>query len=167
MNILVTFASRHGSTRAIAETIAAELEARGHHTVYLEISNVETLDGFDAVVAGSGVYLGRWRAPAPAFHAPLHLDRATPPTSRLSSRANGEQAAAEPQDVTARRDQIRLVEHRSFAGSLELASLGLGERLMSRIVGSAEGDFRDWGEIRAWARDIANALAPAETSAAV
>ena len=167
MNILVTFASRHGSTRAIAETIAAELEARGHHTVYLEISNVETLDGFDAVVAGSGVYLGRWLAPARAFLDRFQPELSTLPTWLFSSGHIGEQAAAEPQDVTARRDQIRLVEHRSFAGSLELASLGLGERLISRIVGSAEGDFRNWDEIRAWAGDIACALDPVGTAAAL
>ena len=34
------------------------------------------------------------------------------------------------------------MEHRCFAGRLALDSLGLGERLMSRLVGSAEGDYR-------------------------
>lgn len=158
MTILVAFASRHGSTRAIAETIAAELEARGHRAVFLDISQVASLDGYDAVVAGSGVYLGRWLAPARAF-----LDRFQPelsmlPTWLFSSGQIGDQPASEPQDVTSRRDTIRLMDHHGFAGRLDPRALGIGERIVSRMVGSAAGDFRDWDEIRAWVRKIEHEL---------
>lgn len=154
MTILVAFASRHGSTRAIAETIAAELEACGHRAVFLDIAHVTSLDDYDAVVAGSGVYLGRWLAPARAF-----LDRFQPELSILpiwlfSSGQIGDQPASEPQDVTSRRDTIRLMDHRCFAGRLDPRALGIGERIVSRMVGSAAGDFRDWNEIRAWVRGI-------------
>jgi menaquinone-dependent protoporphyrinogen oxidase len=165
MNILVTFASRHGSTRAIAEEIAAELEACGHRTVFLDVARVTSLDGFDAVVAGSGVYLGRWLAPARTF-----LDRFQPQLSAMpvwlfSSGQIGTQPVAEPQDVTERRDAVHLIDHRCFGGQLTLGSLGVGERLLTRMVGSAEGDFRDWDAIRAWAREIGYAPVPAPPEA--
>lgn len=166
MNILVTFGSRHGSTRAIAETIAAELETCGHRTVFLEISRVTSLDGYDAVVAGSGVYLGRWLPPARTFLDRFQPELATMPTWLFSSGQIGDQPAGEPPDVTSRRDTIRLMEHRSFAGRMKRQSLGIGERLMARLVGSAEGDFRDWDAIRAWARQIGNELAPVHAAAA-
>jgi menaquinone-dependent protoporphyrinogen oxidase len=160
MTILVAFASRHGSTRAIAETIAAELETCGHRAVFRDISQVTSLDGFDAVVAGSGVYLGRWLGPARDFLDRLQPELSAVPTWLFSSGQIGEQPASEPQDVTARRDTIRLMDHHSFAGRLEARSLGLGERLISRLVGTTEGDYRDWDEIRAWAREIGHAMAP-------
>ena len=161
MNILVAFASRHGSTRAIAETITAELDSCGHRTVFLDVSNVTSLDGVDAVVAGSGVYLGRWLAPARDFLDRFQPELSTLPTWLFSSGQIGDQPVSEPQDVTTRQDTIQMVEHRCFAGRLALDSLGLGERLMSRMIGSAEGDYRDWEEIRTWARDIGHALTQA------
>ncbi len=165
MNILVTFASRHGSTRAIAETIAAELETLGHRTVFRDISHVTSLEGYDAIVLGSGVYHGHWLAPAREF-----LDRYQPelsmlPTWLFSSGLVGEQPVSEPPDVTARRDTIRLMAHRSFAGRLDAGTLGISERIMSRLAGSAEGDFRNWCEIRAWAQQIGDELLPAHSAA--
>ena len=47
---------------------------------------------------------------------------------------------------------------RTFAGSLRTADLGLGERATVRLVRAADGDYRDWDEIRAWAADIARTL---------
>jgi len=46
-------------------------------------------------------------------------------------------------------------EHEVFVGKLDKGELGLGERLVTRAVKAPEGDFRDWGAIRRWARIIA------------
>jgi menaquinone-dependent protoporphyrinogen oxidase len=159
MNILVTFASRHGSTRAIAETIAAELEGCGHRTVFLDVAHLTTLDSFDAVVCGSGVYLGRWLTPARDFLDRFQAELSSRPVWLFSSGQIGTQPVPEPQDVSSRRDTIRLIEHRCFAGRLDPHELGLGERLMTRMVGSAAGDYRNWDEIRSWARQIGMTLA--------
>lgn len=45
-----------------------------------------------------------------------------------------------------------------FSGRLDRYELGRGERLMVRAVNAPAGDFRDWEEIRVWARSIADAL---------
>ena len=34
----------------------------------------------------------------------------------------------------------------------------MGERIVTRAVHAPEGDFRDWEDIRAWARGIAESL---------
>ncbi len=39
--------------------------------------------------------------------------------------------------------------------------LGLGARTVAHAVHAPEGDFRDWGEITAWADHIAEALTTA------
>jgi menaquinone-dependent protoporphyrinogen oxidase len=49
--------------------------------------------------------------------------------------------------------------HWIFVGKLDRSRLGLGERLIAGLVKAPEGDFRDWDAVRAWAREIAAALA--------
>ena len=46
-----------------------------------------------------------------------------------------------------------------FAGELDKSGLGLGERLITRVVKAPAGDFRDWETIRAWTHEIAMTLA--------
>jgi len=48
--------------------------------------------------------------------------------------------------------------HRLFAGRLDKSTLGFGERAMVLAFRVAEGDYRDWAEIEAWALEIAAAL---------
>jgi menaquinone-dependent protoporphyrinogen oxidase len=50
------------------------------------------------------------------------------------------------------------VEHRIFAGKIDKAKLGFGERAIMTAVRAPEGDFRDWDEIASWADTIADAL---------
>jgi menaquinone-dependent protoporphyrinogen oxidase len=52
-------------------------------------------------------------------------------------------------------------EHRLFTGRLDRGRLGLGERAVVRVVGAAEGDYRDWDDVREWAGTIAAALTAA------
>ena len=49
-------------------------------------------------------------------------------------------------------------EHRLFGGRLDRRRLGLGEKAMVRMVGAADDDHRPWGEIGAWAEEIASTL---------
>lgn len=48
--------------------------------------------------------------------------------------------------------------HRTFAGKLDTGDLGLGERLITKVVHPPSGDFRDWKAIRGWAAEIAREL---------
>ncbi|MFL6095161.1 MAG: flavodoxin domain-containing protein, partial [Blastococcus sp.] len=57
--VLVVVATKHGSTKEIAQAIAGELGA-----VLREAEHAASPAGFDAVVVGSAVYAGRWRETA-------------------------------------------------------------------------------------------------------
>jgi menaquinone-dependent protoporphyrinogen oxidase len=61
MRVLVSAASRHGSTTEIAARIA-EILGRSQQIAVVEAApaDVDSLDGFDAYVIGSAVYMGRW-----------------------------------------------------------------------------------------------------------
>jgi menaquinone-dependent protoporphyrinogen oxidase len=60
MRVLITAATRHDATREIAEAIGAGLVERGMDAETRPIDEVTDLVGYDAVVLGSAVYMGRW-----------------------------------------------------------------------------------------------------------
>jgi menaquinone-dependent protoporphyrinogen oxidase len=53
-----------------------------------------------------------------------------------------------------------------FVGMLDKDKLSLGERVIATVVRAPAGDYRDWDEIHAWARDIAAELLQAQPTKA-
>jgi hypothetical protein len=64
VKVLVSAASRHGATAEVAANIGATLQAAGHDAFVLAPDEVQRVDGYDAAVIGSGVYVGKWLDPA-------------------------------------------------------------------------------------------------------
>ena len=67
MKILVAVASKHGSTRGIADAIGETLQQAGHAVDVRNAQDAPSVDGYDAVVAGSAIYMGNWMSEAKAF----------------------------------------------------------------------------------------------------
>ena len=67
MRVLVTAASKHAATSDSATAIAEELSAAGIETTVASPESVGSLEGYDGVVLGSGVYAGRWLGSAKDF----------------------------------------------------------------------------------------------------
>lgn len=167
MKVLVVAASKHGSTTGIAETIAAELSARGHEALFADAGDYgkrerPDLSGFDAFVIGSAVYLGRWMKPARRFVDANAEALAAKPVWMFSSGPTGDEPPADEEAVHVDElvERIGAREHRVFGGSLDEDDLGPIERTMIRAAHAPYGDFRDWDEVRAWAAHIAGELAP-------
>lgn len=162
MKVLVSAASRHGATTEIAERIATGLTSAGIDAVVVEPSIVATLEGYDGVVLGSGVYAGRWLEPAKKL-VERHGDglRARP-VWLFSSGPVGDppKPEAEPPDIAPMREATMAREHRIIPGKLDRSRLSFAEKAITRVVVAAEGDFRPWPEIDAWALSIAEQLAP-------
>jgi menaquinone-dependent protoporphyrinogen oxidase len=159
VKVLVTAASRHGATSAIAQAIAQELSEARIDTVVVAPDKVRSLDGYDAVIIGSGVYVGKWLDSAREFVEREAAALATRPVWLFSSGPVGSPPvpATDP-DVTALVEATRAREHRVIPGRIDRSKLSFGERAVTKLVRAAEGDFRPWPEIAAWARDIAAAL---------
>lgn len=161
MKVLVAFASRHGATQEIAERIGERLAASGIDVAVVPVGDVEAVDGFDAVVIGSAVYVGRWLEPARTFvesHAEaLRAQR----TWLFSSGPLGEPPKPSPErcvDIDDLMEVTRARGHRLFAGRLDRSLLGVSERAVVRLVKAAEGDFRPFSEIDAWADELTATL---------
>ena len=160
MRILVTAASRHGSTTEIATALAAALRDKGARVDVVAPEQVDAVDGYDAVVLGSAVYLGHWLHPAKSFvdrHAGALRERAV---FLFSSGPIGDQdrPVNRPYDASHASERTGAREHRMFAGKLDPEVLGAGERVVARMTGGRTGDFRDWDAIGTWAAQIVESV---------
>ena len=164
MRVLVSVASKHDSTTGIGAAIAKTLRDAGIEIEVVVPEKVASLEGIDAVILGSGVYYGRWLAPALEF-VDRHRDAlqklpvwlfSSGPLGRPDPKPEGDPAGL-PELV----ESLHAREHRVFAGSLDQRQLGLGERAVVRVVKAPAGDFRDWETISSWAHLIARQLTEA------
>lgn len=167
MRVLVVVASRHGATAEIADEIGSTLRESKIASDVLGVRELESLEGYDAVVLGSAVYMGRWLDRAARF-ARAHADELSRrPTWLFSSGPVGDPpkpAESAPAGIEQLISATGARDHRVFAGRIDRSRLSLPERAVMRAVGGTEGDFRDWDEIRVWARGIAAALGQQRTA---
>ena len=157
IRVLVTVASKHGATEEIGAAIAAALTEEGIESEVQPPERVTALDGFDAVVVGSGVYAGHWLEAAKRFIERHEAALRQRPVWLFSSGPLGDPLApiAEPVDVAPLVEMTAARGHRVFAGKLAREELGFGERALVTMVRAPYGDFRSWPEIAEWAHEIA------------
>jgi menaquinone-dependent protoporphyrinogen oxidase len=159
--VLVAYASKHGSTEEIAEAIAARLRDEGLESDCRDAGDVETLDGYGAVVLGSAVYMKRWRREAKRF---LHRHRGALgelPLWVFSSGYVGEGERSpeweEPASVVATVEELGARAHVVFGGRVPQDG-GLMAKAMAKNTPPESADRRDWEQIGAWAAAIAAQL---------
>lgn len=166
MRILVTAASKHGSTAEIAEAIGRVLTEQGHVASVVAPDHVTQADDFDAVVLGSAVYAGHWLKPAKELIERTQDRLVSIPVWTFSSGPIGDPAKPDedPVDVADVLSAVNTTEHMLFSGKLDMEKLGFAERAITKALRAPSGDFRDWEAISAWATRIARELAGPEGS---
>lgn len=158
--VLVSAGSKHGATAEIAEHLGQTLEGRGLDVTVAKPDDVESVDGYRAVVLGSGVYAGHWLSDAKDLADRVASTESAPSVWLFSSGPLGDPPKPEedPVDVEAIVESTSAKGHRVFAGKIDKSQLGFGERAIMVAVRAPEGDFRDWEAIEAWANEIADDL---------
>ncbi len=152
--ILVAYASKGGATAEIAEWIGDALRRAGATVEVRSAGEVTSLEGFDAVVVGGPLYMGRVLKPVPAFFSRHRAALTAKPVALFVS--GGSLGKGDPE---AERKAQAFAE--SAAGGVPVAALGLfGGRVSSRNVpligrflrnAMKEEDTRDRAAIEAWA----------------
>jgi menaquinone-dependent protoporphyrinogen oxidase len=159
MRVLVTVASRHGATWEIGAAMVRTLIEGGHQGDLVAPDQVQHLDGYDAVVVGSAVYLTRLLPAANSLIDRLGPELARRPlwlfASGLASPSSGARTTADLEQLTQR---LGARDHRLFRGRLERAGLSFAERVAAAGVLDREGDHRDFGAVERWADEIVAAL---------
>ncbi len=168
MKVLVTAASRHGSTGEIAEAIGDVLRSRGFEVTVAPPEDVGALSEFEAVVLGSAVYLGHWLEPATRLARRIGGELAGRPVWLFSSGPVGDpskkftrQMDVDPVDLQAVQGATAARAHTRFSGKLDRHNLRRLQRVGLSLFRGLQGDFRDWEAIRAWAASIADQLSEA------
>ncbi|MEV5935170.1 flavodoxin domain-containing protein [Streptomyces sp. NPDC052079] len=158
--VLVTYGSTNGSTARIADSIGDVLRKDGLTVEVLPARSVDSVEPYDAVVAGAGLYAGRWQKDARRFlrrhrdalaERPLWLFSSGPLDASASERdlppVPGVKKAMTALDVR---------DHATFGGCLEEGAKGFVARMILR--NGKGGDFRDFTAIETWAARVADEL---------
>ena len=164
--VLVVHASSGGSTKAVAEFVAARLRVRGAVADVRGVDERPGLEGYDAVVLGSAVHN---RAMLPeAEHFVWHNSaalRAMPVW--LFSLGIGPSLRgpvghllrdAVPPRIAELCELIGPRDYRAFAGVVPRGGSTLVSRCLLWLCGGQYGDLRDWPAIDAWTAEIARYL---------
>jgi menaquinone-dependent protoporphyrinogen oxidase len=158
--ILVAYATKKGSTREVAEAIAARLETDGLRTVVQPASDHVDLRTFDAVVLGGALYTGRWHRDARRF---LHRHRGALQTMPVAVFAMGRSTTAEDalaasltqlERALGRVPEVTPVAVSIFGGVIDPARLRFPFNRMPPT------DARDWDATTAWSDEVAGHVAP-------
>lgn len=158
MKILAVWASRHGATKEVAETIATELREAGIDLDLKEAGEVGDISEYDGFVLGSSVYMTQWEDSMRRFIKQNQAELFEKELWAFSVGLSGVQTgvAKDPVRVGPVLLRIEPRDHKTFAGRLQPSELSLRERSIARLGGAVEGDFRDWEEIRTWAKQVAD-----------
>jgi menaquinone-dependent protoporphyrinogen oxidase len=183
MKILVGYATKHGSTRGIAERIAHTLGRSGHDVTLEAIDRAASVEGFDACVIGSAAYNLHWLPEASAFvrhHRDLLAARpvwvfSSGPVGpdRFDKKGRDQLVASRPREFEELEASIRPRGAQVFFGAWDptAPAVGIIERLTAPLLQRItdllpSGDFRDWVAIDAWAEGIGAELGAGDGAAA-
>jgi menaquinone-dependent protoporphyrinogen oxidase len=168
--ILVTYASRTGSTAGVAEAIGKTLAEQGAQVDVLPMQEVKDLAPYRAVVAGSAIRGAKWLPEAMQFVQAHRAELASKPFAAFLvcmtlAMANGDEYRQHVADMLQPvRALVMPVSEGLFTGILDLSKVpSLGARIKFRLSIAmrvwTEGDHRDWDAIRAWAESLGPRLA--------
>ena len=163
--ILVTYASRAGSTAEVAQAIGKTLAENGAQVDVIPMNDVQDLAPYRAVVAGSAIRKSKWLPEAAQF---IQTHRAELAQKRFAeftvcitlAMSNTEQyRSVVAKWVEPVRAQVKPLSEGYFAGRLDFSKLPVNpDTLQLRLAVALHifprEDRRDWNAIRAWAESI-------------
>ena len=182
MKILILYGTTEGHTTRIAEHLAEVVRARGNavDAVHLKRAQDVLLDGYDAVIVGGSIHMGKHEDSVRDFVVKNRVALEGLPSAffSVSLAAHGDMANAEAyvenfeQETGWRPAQVGL-----FSGALLYRQYGFFKRLMmKKIVSSKPGglstdtardhEYTDWEQVTGFAEDFLKRLVPGATGRA-
>jgi menaquinone-dependent protoporphyrinogen oxidase len=167
--ILVTYSTRTGSTKGVADSIGKTLSDLGENVDIFPMVEITDLSEYRAVIAGSAIQSGKWLPEAIDFIKKYKSDLNQKPfASFLVCMTLAMPKANEYHQFVADwlnpvRNQITPVSEGLFAGTLDIKKIpSLSDRIKFRISVMSgvwkEGDHRDWNSIKSWTKNLKTIL---------
>lgn len=160
--VLVTYASKYGSTGGVADAIGKELCGKGLAADVALIRNAGDLGSYQGVVVGSAIYMGKWMPEAtdfvkqnrdilrriPVAYFLVCITMAQPTEKKRAK------ALSYMEPIMKAVPEIRPLGIGTFAGALDYNNkISWLYKQILKAKGAPEGDFRDWNSIRSWAQE--------------
>ncbi len=164
--VLVTYATRSGSTAEVAQAVAQTLRENSVAVEIQPIHSVHSLEKYAAVVLGVPLYIGRFHKDARRF---LAANRSALMKVPVALFVLGP-AQKEEKDWTGAQTQLQKelakfpwlspVSQKILGGKFDPSKLGFPFNLIPALRKMPASDVRDWTAIRAWAVEVAAILHP-------
>jgi menaquinone-dependent protoporphyrinogen oxidase len=156
-DVLVVYATKHGSTERVARAVATAMQAAGAQVrIAPAVPFNESLTGWDLVIIGGALYSGRWHRDAHRF-----LKRHRAELGSMPVAVFGMGPRQDTEDAWHRsRDQLdRALGKRAWLKPVSVAVFGGVDP--PRRHQPAPRDLRDWSAIGDWARTVLATAVPA------
>lgn len=161
--ILITYATRAGSTPEVALAVAEVIRKRGFAVDVKPVKEKPALAGYQAVLMGSPIRISSWLPEAVDYIRANRQALSQVPVAlftlhTLNTGDDESSRAARLAYLDKVRPLLNKAEEVYFSGKIDYATLPFLDRLMAKAVekqtGTPPGDFRDWNKIRSWAETI-------------
>jgi len=167
--ILVTYASRAGSTAEIAEAIGKTLSEGGAQVDVMPMNAVKDLSAYRAVVVGSAIRGSKWLPEAIQFIQNHQSTLKQRPFAMFTvcitlAMKNAESYRSGVEGwVAPVRALVKPLDEGFFAGLLDFKKLPVNwDTLMLRLTVALgifpRGDHRDWNAIHNWAKGLTSVM---------
>lgn len=167
--ILVTYASRTGATKGVAQSIAKTLIENGMDVEITPVSDVNDITQFSAVIVGSAIQSGKWLPEAIEF---VQNNKEPLVQKKIASFSVCMTLAMPKSDKYRKvvnewmnpiRTIVKPISVGLFAGVLDISKMSsISDRIkfrLSVLFGVwKEGDHRNWSAIEAWALELKDLL---------
>lgn len=174
IKVLVSYASRYGSTQEVAEAIAATLRENELLLDLKPIREVKTLEEYTGIILGAPIYMLHWHKEALGFLS-RHREALTKrPVAVFALGPLGEEEK-EWEEIRTQFDKelakfpwLTPIATEIFGGKFDPEKLRFPDKIITSLPASPlhkmpARDMRNWTMIRAWASSLVAQLQLAET----
>jgi len=164
--ILITFASRYGSTKQVAEKIAAVLQERNYSVDVIPVNKVKSLSGYSFIILGAALYIGNMLKPARHFLTRFRAELVNHKVALIAlgpTHLHDDEMTANDQQqldaILAKTPWFTPVSKIVFGGKYDPARLKFFDKLIATLPASPlhnlpASDARDWTAITRWAQSL-------------
>jgi menaquinone-dependent protoporphyrinogen oxidase len=164
MKALVVYGTKSGCTTGIAEQIGRTLAEGGSTVDVVPAEKAGDPAGYDAVLVGSGVRVGKWHESVRSWVSGHADSLSSVPVAFFTCGMMITQGEEKVDEVRAYTDTLisetglKPVDIGLFAGWFEPKEFSLAERTILKLMKTPQGDFRDLAAVSDWTRDASDKL---------
>jgi menaquinone-dependent protoporphyrinogen oxidase len=161
MKALVTYATMTGSTAEVAEIIGKTIREKGYQVDVTKAGDVKTLEGYDFIIAGTGIRAGKTFKPFDMFIQKHGEYMKQKPNALFVVCLTMKEDTCQNRDSVIKyidkQMSVNPLDVGTFAGVMDFKKIGF---LLAAIIkkidksGNPEGNFIDENKIKSWTNSL-------------